>query len=130
MPTKTPKAQKTPKAASKPTPEVNGATTPEVMTLAEAAAWLRVSEQGLKADAVAGRIPARLVAGEWRFNKTALLVWFSQPEPPSHHPKTGAELIARIQEINRNSPYKETPEEAEAFVAQLYKLRKTMWSEG
>jgi hypothetical protein len=77
MPTKT---TKTPKTAAKPQPEANGAAAPEVMTLTEAAAWLRVAEEGLKADAVAGRIPGRLVAGEWRFNKTALLVWFSQPE--------------------------------------------------
>jgi hypothetical protein len=123
------KTSKKPKpSAIQPKPEANGATAPENMTLTEAAAWLRVSEEGLKADAVAGRIPARQVAGEWRFNKAVLLTWFAESE--LNRPKTGAELVAHIQEINRNSCYEETPEEAEAFIAQLYKLRKTMWSEG
>jgi hypothetical protein len=116
--------------ATKPAPEADGAAAPEVMTLAEAAAWLRVPEEGLRTDVVAGRVPARLVAGEWRFNKSALVVWFGQPEPESNRPKSGAELVARIQAINRNFPSKETQDEAEAFIAYLYKMRKTGWSEG
>ena len=128
--TKPPKGAK--KTTVAPAAEANGAAgpTPENMTLAEAAAWLRVSEGGLRADAAAGRVPARFVAGEWRFNKPALVAWLSQPESPPNRPKTGAELVARVEELNRNSPYKETPEEVEAFIAELYKLRKTMWSGG
>jgi len=121
---------RTPVKTPAPGPEANGVDAREVMTLAEAAAWLRVPEEGLRADVVAGRIPARLVAGEWRFSKAALVVWFSQPEPLENRPKTGAQLVARIQEINRNSRYKETPEEVEAFIAELYKIRKSVWSEG
>ena len=124
------KTTKKTKATAAPVPETNGTIPVEVMTLAEAAAWLRVSEDGLKADAVEGRIPARLVAGEWRFNKPALVVWLSLPDPLPTRFKTGAELVARIREINREPTYAETPEEAEAFIAQLYKLRKTMWSGG
>lgn len=98
------------------------------MTLAEAAARLRVPEDGLKTDAEARRVSARLVAGQWRFNENSLRVWFGQAEPRANRPKTVAELVAHIQEINRNSSYKETPEEAGAFIAELYKLRKTMWA--
>jgi hypothetical protein len=47
------------------------------MTLAEAAAFLRVPESGLREDADAGRLPGRLVAGEWRFVKGALLNWLA-----------------------------------------------------
>jgi len=131
MPTRPIKTStRTPVKTPAPGPEANGVDAREVMTLAEAAAWLRVPEEGLRADVVAGRIPARLVAGEWRFSKAALVVWFSQPEPLENRPKTGAQLVARIQEINRNSRYKETPEEVEAFIAELYKIRKSVWSEG
>ena len=49
----------------------------EVMTLAEAAAFLRVPEVGLREDADAGRLPGRLIAGEWRFVKGALLNWLA-----------------------------------------------------
>jgi hypothetical protein len=125
MPTKATKPLKS--TATKSKLETNGPVAPEVMTLAEAAMWLRVSEEGLKADAVAGRIPARQVAGEWRFNKAVLLVWFAESEK---RPKTGAELVARLREINPGPTYAEDPEEAEAFIAELYKLRKTMWSVG
>lgn len=117
---------KRPKAA--PAPEANGTMPAEVLTLAEAAAWLRVPEAGLTADAVAGRIPARLVAGEWRFNKPALVAWLSQPEPPCDRPKTGADLVEHIRRINTGPTYAEDPEAAEAEIAELYKLRKTMWS--
>ncbi len=122
-----PKTTKTPKPAA-PHPQANGAVSTEVMTLAEAAAWLRVPEDGLTADAVAGRIPARRVAGAWRFNKAALVAWLSTPEPPSNRPKTGAELVEQMRRINTGPTYAEDPEAVEAEIAELYKLRKTMWS--
>ncbi len=122
MSTKTTKKPKAP--ATKPAPDANGAVASEVMTLAEAAGWLRVSESGLKADTIAGRVPARFVAGEWRFNKAALVAWLSQPEPPANRPKTGAELVERIRQIRAASPYPETEEEAEEFIRKMYAARK------
>ena len=64
----------------KPKPSANGvhAPAPEVLTLAEAAEFLRVAETGLLADVVAGRIPARQVAGEWRFGRAPLMVWLGE----------------------------------------------------
>src|SRR4051794_24277702 len=50
----------------------------EVMTSTEAAAFLRVPEAGLREDADAGRLPGRLIAGERRFVKGALLSWLAK----------------------------------------------------
>jgi excisionase family DNA binding protein len=47
----------------------------EVLTLAEAAAFLRVPEDALLALAAEDAIPARKIGGEWRFLKRALTDW-------------------------------------------------------
>jgi hypothetical protein len=64
MTTKTSKPQSSKKTESNGKPPLSGG---EILTLAEAAGFLRVSEDGLKADVVGGKVPGRLVAGEWRF---------------------------------------------------------------
>jgi excisionase family DNA binding protein len=97
----------------------------DVLTLAEAAAFLRVPEDGLRRDADAGRVPGRKVAGEWRFGRAALLEWLSRPEPPVSAPaQTGRELVEYIKRVNAESPFRETEEEAEAFLARIYAARK------
>lgn len=51
---------------------------PEVMTAAEAAIVLRMSEGALlRLCRTDGEIPARKVAGSWRFSKSTLLHWIS-----------------------------------------------------
>lgn len=50
-------------------------TPPEVLTLKEAAAMLRVSRMDLEEAAAAGRVPARRIGGKWRFTRAALLAW-------------------------------------------------------
>jgi hypothetical protein len=74
--------------AAKAKPKAKGAASangvpaaPDVLTLAEAAAFLRVPTDGLLADAEAGRVPARRVAGEWRFGRAQLLDWLGGREP-------------------------------------------------
>jgi excisionase family DNA binding protein len=47
----------------------------EVMTVEEAALFLRVPAHALRELASAGTVPARLVGGEWRFSRAALLDW-------------------------------------------------------
>ena len=47
----------------------------EVLTLAEAASYLRVTEDALRELADQDAIPARRIAGEWRFLKRALADW-------------------------------------------------------
>jgi len=51
-----------------------------VLTLAEAAAYLRLPPQTQKRDALAGRLPGRRVGRRWRFLKTSLDDWLRQPD--------------------------------------------------
>jgi excisionase family DNA binding protein len=54
----------------------------EVLTLPEAAAYLRSTEEVLRRMAEQRSIPARQVGGEWRFLKAALEDWLRGPPPP------------------------------------------------
>lgn len=47
----------------------------EVLTLEEAAAFLRVSEESLLALAMEGAIPAQKIGADWRFLKEGLADW-------------------------------------------------------
>ena len=58
----------------------------EVLTLAEAAAYLRLPEQGVIAAATTQGLPGRLVAGEWRFLKVAIQRWLSVSQPTAETP--------------------------------------------
>jgi hypothetical protein len=109
------KKPKAPKASKPPKRAANNALLPtgEILTLADAAAFLRVSESGLKVDAAAGRVPGRFVAGEWRFVKGTLFAWLSQPE---------ARLSAQSPPIIPPL-IEETPEEHEAFLASIRAYR-------
>lgn len=51
---------------------------PEIMTLAEAAALLRVEQADLEEAARGGEVPARQIAGTLRFSRAALLKWFER----------------------------------------------------
>jgi excisionase family DNA binding protein len=54
----------------------------EVLTLAEAAQFLRLSQLKLRKLAQAGKVPARKVDNEWRFLKSALADWLlGKPDP-------------------------------------------------
>jgi hypothetical protein len=108
MPTKT---TKTPKTAANGPPSPPG----EVLTLAEAAALLRVPEEGLKTDAAAGRVPGRLVAGEWRFVRATLLAWLSQPEPSK---KSSKERMLAVAGMWKDDPT------VDAMVEEIYRRRK------
>jgi excisionase family DNA binding protein len=57
--------------------EQTSATAGEVMTIEEAAAFLRVPATELERMATRGEAPGRLVVGEWRFNRDALLAWIN-----------------------------------------------------
>ncbi len=57
---------------------------PEVLTVGEAASLLRVDESQLLEAARQGELPARAIAGEWRFSRIALLSWLSgEQDTPS-----------------------------------------------
>lgn len=48
---------------------------PDVLSLDEAAALLRVNSDDIKEMAEAGELPARKVGSQWRFSRSALLNW-------------------------------------------------------
>jgi excisionase family DNA binding protein len=51
---------------------------PEVLTLEEAAAFLRVSEETVRRLAVQQALPGRNIDDQWRFLKSALADWLRQ----------------------------------------------------
>ncbi len=125
-----PKAAKTkaPKPTANGTPPAPAA---EVLTLAEAAAFLRVPADALRGDAAAGRVPGRLVGGDWRFHRAGLLDWLSRPEPDARTTTTsGAELAEHIRKTSAEVPFHETEEEVEAFLAAIYAARKEVPIQG
>jgi len=55
----------------------SSASASDVMTIDEAAAFLRIPATELERLATRGEAPGRLVVGEWRFNRDALLAWIN-----------------------------------------------------
>lgn len=90
----------------------NGYSADDVLTVAEAATFLKVAADRLLAEAISGWVPAKLVAGEWRFNRRALLRWLSTP--PATKPQSRSDFVPAITE---------TPEEEAAFLASLHAFR-------
>jgi len=81
MPRVRTKPPQTPSNAS-PLPHV-ALKTVDVLTLAEAAAYLRVAQaEVVRMVGPRGR-PGRLIGSEWRFSKTALDQWLRTPPGPS-----------------------------------------------
>ncbi|HZZ82550.1 MAG TPA: helix-turn-helix domain-containing protein [Gemmataceae bacterium] len=77
MAAKTKPAKKSPKRSS----EKNGKhVAPDVMTLAEAAAFLRVTEDDIVTAATTQGLPGRKVGGEWRFSQSSLQAWLNEPQ--------------------------------------------------
>jgi excisionase family DNA binding protein len=93
MPRTTTKPQKKTKAGAKP---LNGrppeALAGDVLTLTEAAAYLRLTESEMTLLVQTQGLPGRAVGAEWRFLKTALQDWLRAS--PSTKPSKEA-LLAR-----------------------------------
>jgi excisionase family DNA binding protein len=87
----------------------------DVLTPAEAAAFLRVPEAAVRAEAAAGRMPARRIGDDWRFSRDGLAAWLRTPEPvrPPAPPVPA-----------------ETPEEQEAFLEHLRGIRASWGTVG
>jgi excisionase family DNA binding protein len=58
-------------------------TFPDVLTLAEAARYLRVPQATVRKRAQSGDIPGQQIDKDWRFLKSALQQWLSQPSSRS-----------------------------------------------
>jgi excisionase family DNA binding protein len=59
---------------------------PDVLTCDEVAELLRVEPELIERMAGAGELPARQLAGQWRFSRQALLRWLAG-EPPASGPE-------------------------------------------
>ena len=70
-----------PRTKKQPEPASNGSATGDVLTLAEAAAYLRLPEAALVSAVHAEGLPGRMVGGEWRFSKAAIQQWLASGNP-------------------------------------------------
>lgn len=93
---------------------------PEVLTLAEAAAYLRVPEAEVVHMVGPRGLPGRLIGSEWRFSKTALEQWLGTPPRPS----TKESLLA-LAGAWKDDPY------LDEMLAEIYRQRgRPMTEEG
>lgn len=74
----------------------------EVLTLAEAAAFLRVPEAAVQEATTPGGIPGRSIAGEWRYLKSALQDWLSGVVD-----RGGREAVLRLAGAFKDDPFLE-----------------------
>ncbi|MFO0797162.1 MAG: helix-turn-helix domain-containing protein [Gemmataceae bacterium] len=100
-------------------PAANGDVAPQispldVLTLAQAAAYLQLAADVVRAEAEAGRLPGRRVAGEWRFSRAALIEWLSPTPTAAEWPPPAP--------FGPWSP--EAEREAEAEIARLAAARR------
>jgi excisionase family DNA binding protein len=65
------------------TSRVQAAEWPEVLTLAETAAYLRVPEAEVVRLVGPPGLPGRLIGSEWRFSRAAVQEWLRTPPEPS-----------------------------------------------
>ncbi len=84
----------------------------EVLTLAEAAAYLRLAEADVISAVHAQGLPGRLINGEWRFLKTAIQQWLSTPLP-----KGSKEAQMAVVGAWKDDPY------LEDMVEEIYRRR-------
>ncbi len=73
-----------PRTKTEPTTPEDGSATPEVLTLPEAARFLRISKDLLLRMVREQGLPGREIGSEWRFSKAALLGWLRAPRSQSN----------------------------------------------
>lgn len=104
-----------------PEPAVNGAVVGDVLTLAEAAAYLRLPEADILAAVDAQGLPGRLVSGAWRFSRAAIQQWLSAGEPTAKNVLTAKNpLNAAI--LAMAGAWKDDPY-LEDMVEEIYRAR-------
>ncbi len=92
----------------------------DVLTLTEAATYLRLSEEDVLQMVREQGLPARQTGTQWRFLKTAIQQWLNQPIPPSK-----PEGIWAAAGSWRNDPY------LEEMLKETYRRRgRPMTEEG
>jgi excisionase family DNA binding protein len=92
----------------------------DVLTLAEAASYLRLSEEEVLRLIQEQDLPGRRVGTEWRFLQTAIQQWLSQPLS-----KSGKKGIWGAAGTWRNDPY------LDDMLTEIYRRRgRAMTEEG
>jgi excisionase family DNA binding protein len=86
----------------------------EVLTLAEAAAYLRLPEAAVVGLVHSQGLPGRCIAGEWRFLKAAIQHWLAAASPSWETRKAGILELA--------GKYKDDPD-LEQIVEEAYRRR-------
>jgi len=107
----------------KPQPEsrpanVNG-TPDEVLTLAEAAAYLRLAEAEVVGLVQSQGLPGRVVGSEWRFLKSAVQQWLSMGDSPNSNKEAWLKLAG---------VWKDDPDLTE-LLGEIHKQRGRMATE-
>ena len=109
-----PRTKKKPVQPAAPLASAMNGPAREVFTLAEAAAYLRVPEQEVVRTIHEQGLPARQVATEWRFLKTAIQQWLSSGLPSLQSNKEAWLAMA--------GKYKDDPD-LEQIVEDAYRRR-------
>lgn len=110
-----------------PTPHSESQTTAmngpldEVLTLAEAAAYLRLPEQDILRLVREQDLPGRQVGTDWRFFKRAIQVWLSKPLSEAHQDQEGIWAFA--------GAWKDDPH-AEEMIKEIWRKRGQPVPEG
>lgn len=107
MPRSTPKPKAKPRSAS---PATDAGT--DVLTLAEAAAYLRVPEAEIVRLVGPRGLPGRVIGSEWRFSRTALEQWLQAPSGSS-----SPESLRSLAGSWKDDPY------AEELLRDIYQAR-------
>ena len=87
-------AQKNPAPSSRTAVAATTGAVSEVLTLAEAAAYLRVSEGDLLDLVHSQHLPGRFTGSEWRFLKAAIQQWLSAGSPTAEARKEAQLALA------------------------------------
>jgi Helix-turn-helix domain len=103
-----------------PPESVNGLSG-EVLTLAEAAAYLRLPEAEVVGLVHSQGLPGRCIAGQWRFLKAAIQLWLATA-PPTWE-------IRKVAILESAGKYKDDPD-LEQIVEQAYRQRRRPITEG
>src|SRR5690348_9853107 len=90
----------TPQPSPQPTAAVNGPP-PEVFTLSEVAAYLRLPEGDVLRLVKEQGLPARQLGAEWRFLKAAVQQWLATGSPK---PQSGKEALLALAGKYKDDP--------------------------
>jgi excisionase family DNA binding protein len=109
--------------STKSKPTANGvATAPpspfDVLTPAQAAAYLQVGEDVVLREAEGGRLPGRKLGAEWRFLRHAIAEWLRSAPAGEAPPKSSKDRIREVIGVWKDDPT------VDAMIDEIYRQRK------